>query len=470
MMPNRRQMMKGAAAFAAASTLPAHATFAAKQLDKGVFEMRARAAVASITGEGGPQTPVWAYNDTVPGPVLRVQRGQTVRVRFINELDQPTSIHWHGIRIDNAMDGVSGLTQAAVEPGDTFDYEFSVPDAGTYWYHAHNRSWEQVARGLYGALIVDENEQAFPAERDLTLMVDDWRLQRDGTLEAQSLGNVSEWAHGGRLGNWVTVNGTPRPEFELTAGEPHRVRVINACNARVLEIDPNSIGARVLAEDGQPFAEPLKLGYTPYLLGPAQRVDLLLQPREEGSLAFQEISDRPFTFAQFNVVGSRDTDRAAAVPALPANNLPVPDLANAQTFVLLMEGGAMGSMRGAIVDGVYRDGRDLAERKQAWSFNGVAGLDAKPFFSVAKGQPVIVKIINDTSWLHAMHVHGHHFQVLERNGQPDRNKPWRDTFLIGANGTTKIAFVADNPGKWLLHCHMLEHQAAGMKTWFEVGV
>ena len=130
----------------------------------------------------------------------RLKKGELVKVRFKNELDEATSIHWHGIRIENSMDGVSGLTQKAISTGEGFDYEFIVPDAGTYWYHAHNKSWNQVARGLYGPLIVEEDENPFDAKHDIILILDDWRLQKEGVLETKSLGSMMEWSHGGRLG------------------------------------------------------------------------------------------------------------------------------------------------------------------------------------------------------------------------------------------------------------------------------
>ena len=106
---------------------------------------------------------------------------------------------------------------------------------------------------------------------------------------------------------------------------------------------------------------------------------------------------------------------------------------------------------------------------QAWSFNGIAGRTDKPLITVSKGQPVIIDMINDTHWPHAMHLHGHHFQVIGRRGRPVQDAPWRDTVLVNEGERVKIAFVADNPGKWMFHCHMLEHQAAGMITWLQVG-
>ena len=137
---------------------------------------------AQLLPKEQPPTAVWSYNGQVPGPILRLPQGARLDVRLINRLPQPTTVHWHGIRIDNAMDGVAGLTQAAVPPGERFDYSFTVPDAGTYWYHPHNRSWEQVARGLSGLLIVGEKDP--PAvDQDLVLVVDDWRLGENGAID-----------------------------------------------------------------------------------------------------------------------------------------------------------------------------------------------------------------------------------------------------------------------------------------------
>ena len=159
--------------------------------------------------EGGKETQLWTYNGVNPGPEIRVQRHGDVKVRLVNRLDEPTMLHWHGIRIDNAMDG-SPLTQNPVQPGETFDYVFAAPDAGTYWYHPHVGSSRQVEQGLYGALIVaDETPPADTGE--LTLVLDDWLINDDGVLDPQSFGDIRMAAHGGRLGNWFTVNGLVAP-------------------------------------------------------------------------------------------------------------------------------------------------------------------------------------------------------------------------------------------------------------------
>ena len=461
---SRRRLLAGFSSGLVASQLPVLSV--AKSQD-GFFDLTAAPSKQRLYLPDAPTSDLWTYNGSAPGPEIRVKKGERVQVRFTNMLDEPTSVHWHGIRIDNAMDGVSGLTQDPVQPGGSFVYDFVAPDAGTFWYHAHNKSWNQVARGLYGPLIIDETEPAFERSNDITLVLDDWRLAGEGVLDVASLGSMMEWAHGGRLGNWLTVNGTNRPVTELVRGETYRLRLINAANARVLAIDPNRFSASLIGLDGQSFTEPATLGYSPLMLGPAQRVDLMVTAQNDFML--EEISsDTPYPMTAFTVTGNAAVTAPAAITLRP-NSLPEPDLAKARRIRLDMTGGAMGGMVDIVYKGRKLGGNEIMTARQAWAFNGVANLADEPFFAARRGETIIVETVNRTAWVHAMHVHGHHFRVLSRSGSTvDEGKPWRDTFLIGPEQTTEIAFVADNPGKWLLHCHMLEHAAAGMNTWFEV--
>lgn len=462
-MISRRNVLIGIAGTAASIELPG---LALANVGKSFFELTAGPSKQRLYRPDGAESDLWTYNGRAPGPEIRVTQGERVRVRFFNNLEEPTSVHWHGIRIDNAMDGVSGLTQEPVQPGDSFVYDFVAPDAGTYWYHAHNKSWNQVARGLYGPLIIDEKSIPFDSEHDFTLMIDDWRLAGDGTIDLASLGSLMDWSHGGRLGNWLTVNGEPLPTMNLARNEHYRLRLVNAANARVFELDPNRFGAKIIAYDGQPLPEAKILNYSPLLLGPAQRVDLLVTP--EADFAIEEISgDDPYPIIGFKADGA---SAPKSIPmGLASNKLPEPDLSNAKTFVLDMAGGAMGGFVDIVFNGKKLEGEAYKTTGQSWAFNGVANLAKDPFFDVAQGETVIVETINSTGWVHAMHVHGHHFKILSRSGADvDEGDIWRDTFLIGPEQTTKIAFVADNKGKWLFHCHMLEHAAAGMNTWFNV--
>ena len=427
---------------------------------------------AQLLPAGQPSTRTWLYDGVSPGPTIRARQGEEVFVRLVNGLPQATTIHWHGIRIDNAMDGVPHLTQHAVAPGETFDYRFTVPDAGTFWYHPHDRSWEQVARGLYGLLIVEEREPASLDVRDVAIVADDWRLGEDGQIDEASLGHMVDWSHAGRLGNTLTLNGKDLLEILVRHNEYMRLRLCNTCNARVLELRIEHPGIQLVALDGQPV-EPRALDDGYIRLAPGERADLYIHlDLEPGSTAaITEVSNGQRLEAGHFVYHPTDRIAYRSEPYLdlPANPLSTSlDLASALTVELLMEGGAMGSLTEAMHEGELKDVRTLIGAGVAWSFNGVAGMTERPLFAAPRGRAVLVDLRNDTQWPHAIHFHGHHFKVLERNGKPTELEAWKDTILIDRQERAKIAFVADNPGKWMIHCHMLEHQAAGMGTWFIV--
>ncbi|MGI9370943.1 MAG: multicopper oxidase family protein [Hyphomicrobiales bacterium] len=464
---SRREILKsiGATSFIAATPRIARA-----ETPDSFIVLNATEATAPIGGTEYEPTAVWAYDGTVPGPVIRAKQGEELRVRFTNNLSQPSSVHWHGIRIANAMDGVAGLTQAPVQQGESFDYIFTPPDAGTYWYHPHARTWEQLARGLYGMLIVEERTQpAFDA--DIALMVDDWRLDDKGAIHEASFKSMRDWSHAGRLGNWLTVNGQSQPKFEVPAGGRSRLRIANASNARVMSLVLLGGKVTIIALDGQPVPPQLVDEGETIEIAPAQRVDVMLAAPdaigEEFDLAFKDRAEK-LKIASFKTVAPLTPLKHGSI-VLPDNPIDRSlDLADAQQVDLVMEGGAMGAMREAIYKGEKMDIRALVAEGKVWAFNGIVGRDEKPFFSAMRGRTVSVNMVNQTSWPHAIHFHGHHFLVIERDGKPVEEPAWRDTVLMAANERIKIAFKADNPGKWMVHCHMLEHQAAGMAAWFEV--
>ena len=466
---NRRQFMLGATAAIFAPSIHALAQNTNISPD-GFFELTAKKTTASLLGIDKLQTPVWGYNGTNPGPLIRVKQGETVKVRLINELDQATTIHWHGIRIDNKMDGVTGLTQAAVEPGESFDYEFIAPDAGTYWYHTHNRTWEQLARGLYGMLIVEEPDA--PDYKEINLILDDWRLAQDGTIDEESLGELLDWAHDGRIGNILTANGQSKPEFEVKAGERLRLRIVNVANSLIMNLNIPNHDPWVIALDGHPI-EPRKLQKEDLVLAPAQRIDLVidanLQPGEVSPIEFVT-RDKKITLAtlKYNneIIKQNTTTAPAALPiSMPHNAF---NLAAAKTVELNITGGAMGTMRQAMLGGKMLNWQELVKAKRVWAFNGIAGDMDKPLIRVKQGETVRIDMINDTAFPHAMHLHGTHFTVVGRNNKPIEQRVWRDTELIYPDEKLSFAFLADNLGKWIFHCHMIEHQAGGMMTWIEV--
>ncbi len=464
--------MIGAGATLAAVALPVRRR--ANAVATAPTVIRARPGKAQLLPDGEPKTAIWGFDGRVPGPVVRARQGETVRVRLQNDLPQPTTIHWHGIRIDNAMDGVAGLTQQAVPPGGHFDYVFNVPDAGTFWYHPHNLSWEQVARGLYGLLIVDEADP--PAvDQDIALVFDDWRLDETGQIHEASFGAMMDWSHAGRLGNTLTINGLDLAEIPVMAGQRLRLRVCNTANARILNLRFEDHAHTVIAIDGQPVS-PFELEDGAFRIMPGQRIDLIadMSLAPGATAAITETSGGGRLVAGRLVYGPQSVDRAAPPEpfvALPANPLPETlDLDGALDVELRMEGGAMGRMQGATLNGRQMGIRELVAQGKVWAFNGQAGMTDKPLFAAGRGRTVRVTMVNDTNWPHAMHFHGHHVREIERSQGSVRSDAWRDTVMLDRGETVSVAFVADNPGKWMLHCHMLEHQAGGMATWFEVTV
>lgn len=431
--------------------------------------LTARVGTARLAPAGHPETSIWGFDGTVPGPGIRTRQGSTVRRQFINQLPEPTSVHWHGIRLANNMDGVAGMTQPAVPPGDTFQYEFLVPDAGTFWYHSHNRSWEQVARGLYGPLIIEEAEQAPDVDGEYTLLLDDWRLTDDAQV-AGGFGNLHDWSHAGRIGNWITVNGhSSWSEPTLNHGR-YRLRLVNASNARVFRIGSRGMATHVMALDGMPLQVPEQ--HAQFTLAPGQRIDLLADIMAgSGGEAMLTSAERRGTYvlASFPVTGSVRARQLQAPVGLPPNPVPpLGKLADVRRIRLLMQGGAMGRLDGALLNGKMADRREMARAGKVWAFNGMADMPDAPLADIARGETVLLEMINSTAWPHAMHLHGHHFRRVGDNDNKQAPGPLRDTLLVNRNQTVTVAFVADNPGDWLVHCHMLEHAAGGMMTWLRV--
>lgn len=459
----RRDFLLRSASAAAVLPLPRAGRALTPQFD----EFKAQVSAVQLAPPPYPKTEIWGYDGMMPGPELRIAQGARVQRKLLNALPQASSVHWHGIRIDNAMDGVAGLTQAAVEPGESFDYDFVVPDAGTYWYHAHARSIEQVARGLYGALIVEEAE-APEVDREEVLILDDWLLDPETAQINPDFTSAHSRSHAGRMGNFVATNGQYGLAIDVRQNERLRLRLINAANARIFVVDIAGMEGWTIALDGMPLAQPQRLG-EPLILGPGQRADLIVDvTADSGETAHLVRLDNGEGMSQ---VALTVTGRASAVrrddpPALPSNaNMDVPGLDNAVPVRLNIEGGAMGRMQSAVLNGERKSFRDLVDENEYWALNGTVGMPDAPHAGLALGQTVKLEISNDTSFPHAMHLHGMHFREI---GEDATLGPLRDTITMFRGETRTVVFVADNPGDWLFHCHMLSHAAAGMMTWMRV--
>jgi FtsP/CotA-like multicopper oxidase with cupredoxin domain len=390
--------------------------------------LTARTGTANLRGGDAGPSPLRGFEGAVPGPLLRVKRGEELRVRLTNELVTDLTLHWHGVRVPNAMDGVPGLTQAPVAPGDSFDYRFTPPDAGTFWYYAPSRFIED--RALCGVLIVEEAEQV-DIDRDVALLLDAWTLGADG--RPQLSGNT-----------YFTANGLPSLDIPVHTNERLRLRLINAARDRLLTMRIDRHAATVVAIDGQP-AEPFPAHGGRVMLAPGNRVDLFIDAAlapESTAPIFVGLDDREAPLARlvYGTAPARSAPRGADVKPLPEN--PLPQRINFAAAIKLDVG---------LDDPRYRP---------------APGSFGRPLFTTTARQPVTLGLKNTTNQAHVVHLHGHSARLLD--ALDDGWKPyWLDTILAPPQRTTRIAFVADNRGKWLIESQVLRGDG-GIKAWFEV--
>jgi FtsP/CotA-like multicopper oxidase with cupredoxin domain len=434
----------------------------------------------ALAGSDDPETAVWCYGESVPGPELRLRQGERLRVIVENRLPEDTTVHWHGVRVPNAMDGAAYVTQPPIQPSESFTYDFVAPDSGTYWYHPHAHSSEQVGRGLMGALIVDEPEPLL-VDRDVVWVLGDWRLKEDASI-AGGFDNPMEMSMAGRIGNTVTINGRVPDRFSVRSGERIRLRLVNAAPARIFGLVFKNHSPLVISLDGQPI-EPHSPEGGRIVLGPAMRMDLMLDMNGKAG-ASTPVIDSFYEGLSYKLVDLSYTDeppvrtKLLAAPAkLPPNAIPEPDVAKARRHIVTLTGGMMGGMgMGGGMGGMMGNGGMMGGGGMRgmmggsmWAINGVAvpGDDMahmKPILTLDRDKSYVLAIDNQTAWYHPIHLHGHSFRVITRNGKPTKYREWRDTVLIPPRERAEIAFVADNPGDWMFHCHILDHQEGGMMS------
>jgi FtsP/CotA-like multicopper oxidase with cupredoxin domain len=427
--------------------------------------LEAREGKSQLLLEPAAPTTIWGYNGKVPGPLLRFKKGEEVKVKLVNKLPQPASLNWHGVRIINAMDGVAGLTQDPVPPGGSFEYRFTPPDSGLYWYHSHVLPFigEQLGRGLYGLMIVDEPEPPI-ADRDMLVVLADWKLDDKGQIVDFNL--ASEGAGAGRIGPLVTLNSRPmRVEETLPPSSRLRLRILSAVHTRLMVIAFNGITPMVLAVDGQP-CEAFEPHRHRIPLGPGARFDVMFdlasEAEVEANLTLLGDNEPDRILLSFKTAGEKRSPLPPIV-SLPQNPLLPAEikLQAAHKANLLIEG--IASTETANVS-VPTHGQPLY-----WKLNGQAaqGFTTAPLFSVKRGTPVTLGFVNRTVFVQQMHVHGHAMRIL--HDLDDGWEPyWRDSVLVPAGKTKRVAFIADTPGKWAIECLMAGRQATGLAAWFQV--
>ena len=422
----------------------------------------------------GHALPMWTFADSAAPPVVRLKLGQRLDTHLVNALTKPgehVSIHWHGIRLPNDQDGVPYLVQPPVEPGSSYDYSFVPPDPGTFFFHTHCNTVEQLGRGLMGLLIV-EGDETEPYDAEQILAIRDWRIDPSGSGFLPFL-TLEGAGKSGTFGTVRSVNGATEPTIAVPAGADVRLRVLNVDPTRISEIGFEGADAAVVAIDGlacPPF--PLRS----WKMGPAMRIDVVLRSPGDGGIVtmFDYFSATPVPLARLAAKGPSLRTTPFDPAPLAAARIAAPDLGQAETIPFVFSATATGA---AIAEATADDGGPLgplclsaaslwAINKQAWPGSGMDRLPP-PIARMVRGRTYRCTLKNVTPRMHPIHIHGHSFTVL-RSSKRTLPPHFADTVLLLPNETIEVAFVADNPGRWMMHCHIIEHQETGMMAWFEV--
>lgn len=418
---------------------------------RGVVELTLTAAPARLSLVPGIVSDVYAYNATVPGPTLVVREGDRVIIHFHNALPEPSTVHWHGVHVPADADG-SPLDPVA--PGGSKDYVFTVApgSAGTYWYHPHpdGRSGYQIGKGLYGAIIVRDPHDPLPASLpEKVLVLSDNRVLPDGSLDLPDPDSPAGRAdmENGREGEVLLVNGQVLPTLTIRSGEVQRWRVVNASAARVYRLALAGQTFLHVGTDGGLFERPVEV--SEIVLANSERVELLVRgtgtPGSQTTLqtlAYDRYvpQTRPRSWNRSRDLLSVRYAAAAARPVrLPVALRPVSPLDTAQAVARRVIVLSQGLINGKSMDMSRVDISARLGTTEIWEIENIVGMD------------------------HPFHLHGFHFQVLDRNGVPTPYRSWKDTINVPRHETVRIIVHFDDyAGKWMFHCHILTHEDQGM--------
>jgi len=434
-------------------------------------EFTLTAQTSNLEVEPGRTLPVWTFNNSVPGPEIRVKQGDKVKITLKNELPEPTSIHWHGVPVPISMDGIPGVTQNAVQPGQSFTYEFTANNPGTYWYHSHQDSVNQIDRGLYGSFIVEAKDDQ--VNRDYTLMLDEWMSSGSGNstgnmnmdnMNGMDHSNMSNMNHGNmNMYNLLTINGKSGAVIDslpVKQGDKVRLRLINAgYKSHTLHLHGHEW--KVTATDGQPVNDPQWLKNSLLTIAPGERYDVEFEANNPGQWYLEAHGTEPGVKGMKIKIAYDGAAKSTDQPDDALLNLPVFDLtrygqAGKSSFQLDQK---------FDVEYTMNLGTESKNGSPIYTINGKTFPNTDPI-QVKTSDKVKVRLVNNSaSDVHPMHLHGHFFQVLSKNGKPLEGSPIvKDTLNLNPGEEYVVAFAANNPGDWMFHCHDLHHAAAGMAT------
>jgi len=415
---------------------------------------------------------MYGYNGQIPGPVLKVKKGSTVNVTFKNSIDMPTTVHWHGLRLENKFDGVPDLTQEEIKPGETFVYQLKFPDEGVYWYHPHIREDIQQELGLYGAIIVESNFT--PVDKEEVIFLDDIRLGKDGKpIEFYEDG--PNFVLMGRFGNIMLVNGKTDYNLNVNAGEKIRLYLINSANTRVFNFKIKDVKFKVIGGDNGLYER--EFFADSVVISPSERAIVELQFEKSGTYEIvNSIPDDEYLLGKIIVEGKSNIttqlyNHTILNDAIKEQFNRTPDITWEIGINTSMQ---MDHMMETSHDGIEWEDTMVMMNAMSdgsntkWFIKDVASgkvnMDIDYNFKI--GDIKKIRIVNDPDSAHPMqhpiHIHGQRFLVLSVDGISNENFVWKDTVLVPTGKTVDILVDFTNPGTWMFHCHIAEHLQAGM--------
>ena len=426
--------------------------------DPNVVEIDITAVIAEVEVAPGKTVRAWTYNGGIPGPLIRTKVGDRLIVHFKNELDAPTTIHWHGVRVPIEMDGVPEISQPEVKKGGSFTYDFVVRDASLYWYHPHVMSAAQVGYGLYGALLVEDPADAVGVADQITLVLSDIGFDGKGALEDADSGGSAGMVFG-REGSYVLVNGKTKPTILARSGAPQRWRIVNTAKSRFFYLDLDGQDFLVIGQDGGFQAKPTTS--TILLITPGERMDVIVTPKgKPGSQTTLRamLYNRGYGSIQYRSVEDVMTVDFTLEPPLAKASMPTVSRA-------ITPPKAEGATPVSLVLTLPPQEAGHSE----FRINGVPYWKAKPFHA-ALGETQLWTIKNDTDWDHPFHMHGYFFMPVDDKGVPLAPAVWKDTLNIPMKTTAHLLVAFDErPGTWMIHCHILDHAEGGLMGTVQVG-
>jgi FtsP/CotA-like multicopper oxidase with cupredoxin domain len=442
--------------------------------DPRIVEIALEARLAPVEIAPGQHAEAWTYNGMLPGPLIRARVGDRLIVRCTNQLPQPTTVHWHGVRVPIEMDGVPGVSQPPVKTGESFTYDFIVPDAALYWYHPHVMSAAQVGFGLYGALLVEDPSEVVSGLDQVVMVLSDIEVDAKGKLEDPDSGGSTGMAFG-REGNRLLVNGRELPTLRARAGVPLRLRIVNAAKSRYFELDPD--GPRFITVGGDGGLQEASVESSTLVIAPGERIDAIFLPGAKTgnelmvdwrlfNRGYGSVEARIPLGPLFKIVLDGNAGAQDAVPQDTAAQEAFAKAAAAtlrRTVPPIDTAGAKDVRVDLTID-------QRADGAFEYGINGVPFQKDKPF-TAKLGETQIWNLVNETSWSHPFHLHGFFFQVLDENGAPVKPLVWKDTVDVPFKSSRRIVvrFDEDRPGAWMFHCHVLDHADGGLMGTVIVG-